>query len=83
MDRIFKIGLLVLGVAFLVLFYFHTCNGRYLKFGETSILDTANANVHLLKKANGWVFNPKTQTVNVEQYSEETKRMLRKMLSEY
>jgi hypothetical protein len=43
MDKIFKIGLLVLGVAFLVLFYFHAQNGRYQvssSVGSKTILDT-------------------------------------------
>lgn len=38
MDKIFKAGLLVLGVCFLILYYFGSQNNRYiLKEGENSI----------------------------------------------
>lgn len=43
MDKIFKAGLLVLGVCFLILYYFGSQNNRYiLKEGEAfiSVFDT-------------------------------------------
>lgn len=58
MDKVFKIGVLILGVAFLVLYFFSSQNGRYsfYKPGDTYIvLDTRHGSFYYLqaKEKNG------------------------------
>ncbi len=68
MDKIFKIGLLVLGFGYLAYLYCPHTNqvGRYQyhTVGDTfSIMDTTNADAYTLitKKSGGWVrLNPVT-----------------------
>jgi hypothetical protein len=52
-NMLFKIGLLLIGMAFLVVYYFHSQNGRFHKFGDDKdapltyqILDTRTGIVY-------------------------------------
>ena len=68
MDKIFKIGLLILGVAFLLLYFFGSQNNRYiLKEGKTSItvFDTRKGIIYATSSAvqGKWVLiNPIAKT---------------------
>jgi len=68
-DKIFKIGLLVLGFLYLAYLFCPISNqvGRYQfhKSGKSiSVLDTTNADLYLLSNDNAWVsLNPKTGKV--------------------
>ena len=44
-DKIFKIGLLILGLIFLLLFYKHSQNNRYQLY-ESLIIDTRTGKVY-------------------------------------
>lgn len=49
MNMFFKIGLLLIGVAFLVIYFFHSQNGRFYKFGDANdwhILDTRSGVIY-------------------------------------
>jgi len=48
-NMVFKIGLLLIGMAFLVVYYFHSQNGRFYKIGtaeDYQVLDTRTGVVH-------------------------------------
>jgi len=69
MDKIFKIGLLVLGFLYLAYLFCPVANqvGRY-EFNTVanvslSVLDTATADLYLMSKENKWMrMNPITET---------------------
>jgi uncharacterized membrane protein YczE len=69
-DKIFKIGLLVLGVGYLVYLFCPVSNqaGRYSiqEMGDRmSIIDTTNANVYVTKNLLDWtMINPITSKAN-------------------
>ena len=46
-DWIFKTGLLIIGVAFVVVYFFFSQNGRYQRTGS-SVLDTRTGVIHTL-----------------------------------
>jgi len=54
MDKLFKIGILVIGIAFVTVLFFYSQNGRYHLYSDEDsykILDTRTGNVVLV--ANG------------------------------
>lgn len=62
MDKIFKIGLLILGTSFLLLYYFNSQNNRYtLKDTETTltVFDTRKGIIYITDSDNNWlIINP-------------------------
>jgi hypothetical protein len=80
MDKIFKIGLLVLGFSYLAYLFCPIANqiGRY-NFHQIDktmyVMDTANADLYIYyKKENVWVrANPKTGRMDVEKLKIRTK----------
>ena len=45
-NMIFKIGLLLIGVAFLVVYYFHSQNGRFYHLSTYAIMDTRSGVIY-------------------------------------
>ena len=67
-NMVFKIGLLVIGMAFLVVYFFHSKNGRFLKFGaaeDLHVLDTRSGVIYysFLPKQGLASFDPTNGTV--------------------
>jgi len=51
MDKLFKIGILVIGIAFVTILFFYSQNGRYHLYSDEShykILDTRTGNIFLV-----------------------------------
>ena len=57
-DNIFKIGLLLIGVGFLIVFYLFTQNNRYQKDNNNIIFDTRTAKLYLLSTGEWVVTDP-------------------------
>ena len=71
-DKIFKIGILVLGIIFLLLYSQHSQNGRFLEVGSFSVFDTETGKSYVipsdsieLRSGEMTVFNPHTNTFEI------------------
>jgi hypothetical protein len=57
-DKLFKVGMLILGIVFLLLFYKYSDKNRYQRIeqgGAVAVLDTRKGTLHAYVNGKGWV----------------------------